>query len=367
MKIPVVDLHAQYMSIKSEIDEAITRVIRESAFVRGEVVASFEENFATAIGAQRCVSCGNGTDALYIAMKGLGVKPGDEVITTAHSWISSSETISQTGAVPVFCDTDENTFTIDTRQLEHHITPRTVGIIPVHLFGQSADMDEVMRIARKFGLWVIEDCAQAHLAQYKGRNVGTFGTAATFSFYPGKNLGAMGDAGAIVTDDSDLANWCSLFAQHGGKGSHSIEGINSRLDGIQAAILSAKLPFLSGWNERRRAVAATYDRLLSDVPGLRLPEVADHRLHAFHLYVIRTEKRDALKDELARKGIATSINYPTALPFLPCYLNRGFKSDDYPRAFENQQRILSIPMYPELLPEQVQQVAFEIKDAIARI
>ena len=210
MKIPFVDLHAQYLSIKQEIDAAIAEVIRETAFIRGPHVDKFEKEFAAAVGVKHCVSCANGTDAIYIAMKGLGIKPGDEVITTAHSWISTSETITQAGGRVVFCDTDKQTFAIDPRLIEAKITPRTVGVIPVHLYGQPADMDPIMEIAAKHKLWVIEDCAQAHLAEYKGRQVGTFGRAATFSFYPGKNLGAMGDAGSLVTNEDKLAQWYSL-------------------------------------------------------------------------------------------------------------------------------------------------------------
>ena len=256
MIVPFVDLHAQYLSIKTEIDEAIASVIRESAFIRGRFVTDFEQQFAKAVGVRHCVSCANGTDSLYILMQGLGIKPGDEVITTAHSWISTSGTITQAGGKVVFCDTDAETFTIDPAQIESKVTPRTVGIIPVHLYGQPADMDPILEIAKRRGLWVIEDCAQAHMAEYKGRKVGTMGVAASFSFYPVKNLGAMGDAGALVTNDGKLAEWCELYARHGGKGEHKIEGINSRLDGLQAAILSVKLPHLGRWTEGRRRVAA---------------------------------------------------------------------------------------------------------------
>ncbi len=220
MTIPFVDLHAQYLSIKSEIDAAIGEVIAQSAFIRGRHVERFEKAWAKTLGVKHCVSCANGTDALYIAIRALGVKPGDEVITTAHSWISTSETITQAGGRVVFCDTDNETFTIDPALIETKITSATVGIIPVHLYGQPADMDPIMAIARKHNLWVIEDSAQAHTAKYKGQVVGTFGNAATFSFYPGKNLGAYGDAGCVVTNDDHLAEWAAAFARHGGKGEH---------------------------------------------------------------------------------------------------------------------------------------------------
>ena len=251
MPVPFADLQLQYQTIKSEIDGAIAAVIRDNAFIRGSYVDAFEREFAAAVDVKHCVSCANGTDALYLAMAALKVKPGDEVITTAHSWISTSAMITHAGATVVFCDTDGTTFTIDPAAIEAAITPRTVGIIPVHLYGQPADMDAIMAIARKHKLWVIEDCAQAHLARYKGRQVGTFGAAATYSFYPGKNLGAMGDAGAVVTNDDALAEHMTMLARHGGlvKHQHQIEGINSRLDGMQAAILSAKLPHLAAVDE----------------------------------------------------------------------------------------------------------------------
>ena len=283
MKIPFVDLHAQYLSIKTEIDAAIAGVIAESSFIRGHQVDQFEQEFASVVGVKNCVSCANGTDALYIAMRGLGVKPGDEIITTAHSWISTSETITQAGGKVVFCDTDVETFTIDPKRIEAAITPRTVGIIPVHLYGQPAAMDPIMAIAAKHKLWVIEDCAQAHLAEFKGRQVGTWGNAATFSFYPGKNLGAMGDAGCLVTGDDQLAAWCAMYARHGGKGDHQIEGINSRLDGLQAAILSVKLPHLRKWTEERRRVASLYNKALADVPQVETPQIAEGRTHVYHL------------------------------------------------------------------------------------
>ena len=361
MNIPFVDLHAQYLSIKPEIDQAIATVIAESAFIRSGFVSDFEREFAAAVGVKYCVSCANGTDALYILMKGLKIKPGDEVITTAHSWISTSETITQAGGRVVFCDTDADTFTIDPKQIEAKITPRTVGIIPVHLYGQPADMDPILKIAQKCGLWVIEDCAQAHMAQYKGRTVGTMGTAASFSFYPGKNLGAMGDAGCIVTNDNKLAGWCELYARHGGKGEHTMEGINSRLDGLQAAILSAKLPHLAGWTAARQNIAKKYDELLRGVAQVSTPTIANERTHVFHLYVIRCEERDALQAHLNAAGISTMLNYSRALPFYPAYAHLGHKAEDFPNAFASQSRILSIPIYPEMTDEAIRYVAQTIE------
>jgi dTDP-4-amino-4,6-dideoxygalactose transaminase len=281
------------------------------------------------------------------------------VIAPAHSWISTTETITQAGGKVVFCDTDRDTFTIDPAQIEAKITPRTVGIIPVHLYGQPADMDPIMEIARKHKLWVLEDCAQAHLARYKGKLVGTFGAAASFSFYPGKNLGAMGDAGAVTTNDKALADRMAMFARHGGltKGDHQIEGINSRLDGLQAAILGVKLPHLQAWTAARRQVARTYTELLAGVPGLSVPRIAEGREHVWHLYVVRHERRDALAASLAQQGVPTVINYPVALPFLPAYSRFGHRPEDFPNAAHNQGRILSIPIFAEMTPEQIERVA----------
>ena len=362
MKVPFVDLHAQYLSIKAEIDSAIAEVIAESAFIRGRHVDAFERAWADALKAKHCVSCANGTDALYIAMRGLGIKPGDEVITTAHSWIATSETITQAGGRVVFCDTREDTFNIDPRLIEAKITRATVGIIPVHLCGQPADMDEIMAIAKKHNLWVIEDCAQAHLATYKGKLVGTFGNAATFSFYPGKNLGAYGDAGCIVTNDDRLADWTATFARHGGKGEHVMEGINSRMDGLQAAVLNVKLPHLQQWTAARRRLAAHYNELLSGIDGLVTPKVEGDRSHVYHLYVIRSDRRDALKQHLGVAGVATVLNYSKALPFYPAYGYLEHAPEDFVNAYANQSRILSLPIYPEMTEEMIIYVA----EAISR-
>src|SRR5450432_163855 len=317
MKIPFVDLHAQYLTIKPEIDAAIQDVIANSAYIRGPHVDKFEKSWAETLGIKHCVSCANGTDALYIVMRGLGVKNGDEVITTAHSWISTTETITQAGGKVVFMDTEKDTFNLNAAQIESKITSRTVGIIPVHLYGQPVDMDAIMAIAKKHKLWVIEDCAQSHLARYQGKLVGTFGNAATFSFYPGKNLGAYGDAGCAMTNDDALADLMATFARHGGKGEHIMEGICSRLDGLQAAILNVKLPHLSAWTKARQNLAKDYDRQLAGVGDLILPAVAEGREHVYHIYAVRTQKRDALRAHLAARGIQTQLNYPIALPFVP--------------------------------------------------
>lgn len=360
MKIPFVDLHAQYLGIKREIDAAIAEVIAQSTYIRGPQVEAFEQAWAKTLGVKHCVSCANGTDALYVAMRGLGLKPGDEVITTAHSWISTSETITQAGGRVVFCDTDSETFAINPALVEAKITARTVGIIPVHLYGQPADMDAIMAIARKHKLWVIEDCAQAHLARFKGRLAGTFGSAATFSFYPGKNLGAYGDAGCAITNDDSLADWMATYARHGGKGEHVMEGVNSRMDGLQGAVLNVKLPHLAEWTRARQRVAATYDELLNGVGDIVTPKVAPDREHVYHLYVIRTDRRDALKKYLGEAGIATVLNYPKALPFYPAYAYLGHQPGDFPVAHANQSRILSLPIFPEMTEEMIAYVARQI-------
>lgn len=361
--VPFADLHAQYLAIQPEIDAAIAEVIRTSAFVRGPFVERFEAEFAAATGSAHCVSCANGTDSLYIAMKSLGVGPGDEVIVPAHSWISTSETVTQTGATAVFCDTDAQTYTLDPAKLAEKITPRTVGIIPVHLFGQPADMDPIIQTAGANRLWVIEDCAQAHLAMYKGRMVGSFGQAASYSFYPGKNLGAMGDAGALTTPDAQLAEKMAMFARHGGlrKGDHRIEGINSRLDGLQGAILSAKLKQLPAWTRTRQQLAQRYTDALNGLPGIATPFVPSDRQHVYHLYVIQHEHRDALAAHLAADGIQTVINYPVALPFLPAYARFAHKSLDFPAAHHAQSRILSIPIFPEMSDGQQRAVVESIE------
>ncbi|HEY4285132.1 MAG TPA: DegT/DnrJ/EryC1/StrS family aminotransferase [Chthoniobacterales bacterium] len=362
MKIPFIDLHAQYLSIKREIDRAIADVIAQSAYIRGPHVDAFEEAWARTLGVKRCISCANGTDAIYIALRALGLKRGDEVITSAHSWISTSETITQAGGRVVFCDTNEETFTIDPADIERKITPDTVGIVPVHLYGQPADMGAIMAIAKKHNLWVLEDCAHAHLASYKGQLVGTFGNVATFSFYPGKNLGAYGDAGCVVTNDDRLADWMTTFARDGGKGDHVMEGINSRMDGLQAAILNAKLPHLPAWTAARRRVAACYNELLEEVGDVITPTVKPDRDHVYHLYVIRTENRDALREHLSHAGISAVVNYPKALPFYPAYANLGHVPKNFPAAYFNQSRILSLPIYPEMPEEAITYVADVISD-----
>jgi dTDP-4-amino-4,6-dideoxygalactose transaminase len=364
MRVPFVDLNAQYLNIKNDIDTVIKNVIDNSSFIRGPYVEEFEVMFSKAMETKYCVSCANGTDSLYIAMKGLNIKPGDEVIAPAHSWISTTETITQAGGKVIFCDTELDSFNIDVNLIESKITEKTVGIIPVHLYGRPVDMDIVMNLSEKHNLWVLEDCAQAHYAKYKGKQVGTFGNAASFSFYPGKNLGAMGDAGAVITNDLDLANKMTMFARHGGlkKGEHLIEGINSRMDGIQAAILTKKIPHLKNWTTARQERAKRYSKLLCDIDGVTTPSTNDNNESVWHLYVIKHDKRDELALFLKSKNIDTVINYPVALPFLQAYERFNHKSSDFPNSFANQSKILSLPIYPELTDDQMDYVVECIKE-----
>lgn len=366
MDIPFVDLKAQYNSIKSEIDTAIKNVIDETAFIKGKYVQKFEEEYAQSYGVKHIISCANGTDAIYITLRALGIIPGDEVITVANTWISTAETITQTGAKPVFVDIHPDYYTIDVSKIEEKITSKTKAIIPVHLFGQPAEMDQIMDICKRYNLLLVEDCAQAHFAEWKGQKVGTFGIAGTFSFFPGKNLGAYGDAGAIISNDDHFATKARMFANHGAlkKHHHEMEGINSRLDGMQAAILSVKLKYIREWNDKRLQNALRYNELLADVEGIIAPSIHPDVKHVFHLYVIRTAQRENLQSHLKKHGIASGIHYPTALPFLKAYEYLGHKPEDFPLAHQYTSQILSLPMYPELTKAQLICVADAIKESI---
>jgi dTDP-4-amino-4,6-dideoxygalactose transaminase len=362
MKIPFVDLKKQYLSIKKEIDSAIDNVINETAFIGGKYVEKFEKEFAELYGVKHCVSVANGTDSLYIIMKMLGIGPGDEVITVANSWISTSETISQVGARPVFVDIDERYGTIDETQIEKYINSNTKAIIPVHLQGQVCDMNTIKSIAQKNNIQIIEDCAQSHFSEFNGIRVGQFGIASSFSFYPGKNLGAYGDAGCILTNNSSFADLCRMFARHGAlkKHEHKIEGINSRLDAIQAAILCAKMPYILKWTQNRIDVANMYIKLLSANENIVLPKIRPNSKHSFHLFVIRHENRKELMEFLKDKGIETAIHYPNILPNLEPYKEMGYKGEDFPIANSLQNKILSLPIYPEMTLEQIEYVCFNI-------
>ena len=362
MRVPFVDLKAQYLSIKDEVDSGIFNVINETAFIGGKYVQNFEREFAEKYGVKHCISVANGTDSLYIIMKMLGIGPGDEVICVANSWISSSETITQTGAKVVFVDIDPVFYTIDENLIEHKITKCTKAIIPVHLFGQMCEMGKILDLANRYSLYVIEDCAQSHFSEYNGRRAGTIGDAGSFSFYPGKNFGAYGDAGCIVTNDDELAEKFRIYSHHGAKVKHNhlIEGINSRMDGIQAAVLSKKLPYIIDWNKSRIENAAYYTKLLEDIPEVICPSVRKKTTHTFHLYVVKVEYREQLVQYLDEQGIETAIHYPTSLPFLTAYDYLNHQSDHFPVSFENQSKILSLPMYPELTQSAIKFIAESI-------
>ncbi len=365
MNIQLVDLQAQYASIKGEIDSAVSEVISKSAFIGGPYVKAFESAFAEFCNAKHCVGVGNGTDALFVALKALCIGEGDEVITAANSFIATSEAITMTGAKVVFVDINPKTYNMDPRKIEEKITTRTKAIIPVHLYGQPADMDPILRMAQKYNLKIIEDAAQAHGAVYKGRKIGSIGDLSCFSFYPGKNLGAYGDAGAIVTNDEELAVRTRMIANHGriAKYDHEMEGVNSRLDGLQAAILKVKLRHLPQWSESRRKNAYLYNEYLKD-SGVITPFEPDRVRAVYHLYVIRVRKdvRKTLQDYLKSKGIATGIHYPIALPHLKAYSYLNHNGNDFPEATKASQEILSLPMYPELSEAQIRMIAREIKE-----
>jgi dTDP-4-amino-4,6-dideoxygalactose transaminase len=366
MHIPFVDLKSQYLSLKQEFDEAILKVLSETAFVSGKYAKAFEEQFAEYLGVKNCVAVANGTDALEIGLKAIGVGSGDEVLVPANTFFATSEAVGNVGAKAVFVDIEPNFYNIDPSKIEEKITPRTKAIIPVHLYGLPAEMDEIMALARERGLKVLEDCAQAHGATYKGKKVGAFGNAATFSFYPSKNLGAFGDAGAIVTNSQETAETARLIANHGqiAKNRHSLIGRNSRLDGIQAAVLSLKLPHLDAWLEARRRNATLYNELLSDT-GLQLPFAPEHSRHTYHLYVVQVPNRAAVQQKLSDDGIETGLHYPTALPFLEAYADLNYQPADFPVAHAQMSKILSLPMYAELTEEMIEKVCRSLKNAIA--
>ena len=363
-RIPLVDLKAQYETIKPEIDRAIATVISETAFIGGPHVKAFEEAFAAYCGVRHCVGVANGTDALFIALKALGIGAGDEVITAANSFVATSEAITMAGARVVFCDVDPHTYTIDVAATEAKITSRTKAIIPVHLYGHPADMDALAALTRRHNLRIVGDAAQAHGALYKGRPVASLADITCFSFYPGKNLGAYGDAGAIVTDNEEWANAARKFANHGRsqKYDHDFEGVNSRLDGLQAAILSVKLRHLEEWTESRRLHARQYTAALAGLP-LVLPEEQPDVRAVYHLYVIRVpaDRREALQAFLKEADIDTGIHYPIALPHLNAYRHLGHGEGDFPVALKASREIVSLPMFAELTEPQVAHIVQRLR------
>ena len=358
MNVPFNDLKTLHSYIGEEIRVAINAVIRDSAFVMSKYVEDFEKEFALKLGVKNCIGVGNGTDALVVVLKMLGIGAGDEVITAANTFIATAEAISLVGAKPVFVDHDDF-FTLDTELIEKKITLHTKAIIPVNLYGQSADLNRISEICNQYRLYMIEDCAQSHFSAFCGKYTGTYGVAGTFSFYPGKNLGALGDGGCVVTNNDNLAKKIRMYCNHGSseKYKHLFEGCNTRLDGIQAAVLKIKLKYIDEWNCKRAQIASIYNKLIVANNNVEIPKKRKDSDHIYHLYVVIVENREALRKNLAEKGIQTGIHYPFALPFLPCYDHFGFSSDDFPKSFHNQSRILTLPIYPSMTEKQAEYVA----------
>ena len=363
LSVPFVDLKAQYQTIKPEIDAAVASVIENTNFILGPQVTAFEKSFAGYIGSAFCVGVNSGTAALQLALMACGIGQGDEVIVPSFTFFATAEAVSVLGAVPVFVDVDPVSYTITAAGIERAITPRTRAIIPVHLYGQPADLDPIRALAEKRSLHVIEDAAQAHGAEYKGRRVGGLGAAGCFSFYPSKNLGAYGEAGAIVTNDEDLAQRLRLLRQHGqtSKYAHAVVAYNCRMEEIQAAVLNVKLGHLDKWNNARRQGAARYDELLSDT-GLELPREMEYARHVYHVYAVQCDDRDELQHRLAEKGIQTGVHYPIPIHLQPAYASLGYKAGDLPVTERLSQRVLSLPLFPELTDAQQRAVADAIRE-----
>lgn len=362
MNVPLIDLKAQYLAIKDEIHIAINRVLNSACYIMGEEVNLFEKEFASFCTAKHCVGVASGTAALHLALIACGIKSGDEVITVPYTFAATVEAISYVGAKPVFVDIEPDTYTMDVNQLEQAITEHTKAIIPVHLYGHPANMSQIMEVAKKYKLKVIEDAAQAHGAMFNGKKVGTFGDVSCFSFYPAKNLGAYGDAGAIVTNSDDLASQVRLFCDHGrtDKYSHKVQGFNYRLDAMQAAILRVKLKYLQKWTEARRERAKYYNKLFLDLPSI-LPKEKAGCYHVYHLYVIRTPKRDEVRKSLKKEGIDTGIHYPIPIHLQEACNYLGYKAGDFPNAEACANEVISLPIYPELQEKEQNKVVGVIK------
>jgi dTDP-4-amino-4,6-dideoxygalactose transaminase len=367
MKVPFLDLHAHHQPIREQLDAAIRDVIDSGAFAGGPFVAAFERDFATYCGTNSSIGVGNGTDALWLALLALGVGRGDEVITVPSTFMATAEAITYCGARPAFIDIEEQTYTMDPALLERAITRHTKAIIPVHLFGQCADMDPILEIAAKHGIPVIEDACQAHGALYKGRKAGTLGVAGCFSFYPGKNLGALGEAGGVTTNSKELAAKIQVFRDHGQhrKYYHSQVGWNARMDGIQGAVLSVKLKLLEASNIRRHAHGLLYDQLLGGFEEIITPFEAAHNRHVYHIYAVRVKERDQVLQSLAGKGISCAIHYPIPVHLQEAYRFLGFRKGSFPVSERCAEEFLSLPMFPELSSEQIHAVAEELKSCMS--
>lgn len=365
-QVPFLNLKAQHSPLRSEILATIGDVIDSSAFCGGSYVARFEEEFAGFCRTRHGIGVGNGTDALWFTLLALGVGPGDEVITVPATFIATAEAIAFCGARPVFVDIDPTTYTMNPAQVEQAITPRTKAIIPVHLYGQVADMDAIMAIAHKYNVFVIEDACQAHGAEYKGRRAGSIGHAGCFSFYPSKNLGAFGEAGAIVTNDRSLAERIKVLRDHGQqtKYHHTVVGWNGRMDGIQAAVLSIKLRYLEAANAARRSHAERYDSLLTGLENVIAPQVAEGRNSVFHVYAVRLQARDEVLQSLTQRGIGCGVHYPIPVHLQKAFTSLGYQRGAFPISEQLASEELSLPMYPELQPDQIDTVVRELKNVL---
>lgn len=363
--IPFLDLKAQYLQMKPEIDAAVLRAIDSTQYVQGPEVAAFEKRFAPYCGVEHCLAVNTGTSALHLALLAAGVGAGDEVITVSLTFVATTAAILYAGAKPVFVDVDPETWTINPAAIEAAITPRTKAILPVHLHGLMADMDPLMEIARRHGLLVIEDAAQAHGAEYKGRRAGSIGDLGCFSFYPGKNLGAYGEGGAVVTNNADYAKRISLLRDWGqeSKYNHVLRGYNYRMDGVQGAILNVKMNYIEAWTEGRRAVASQYDRLLQKLPCQGSVSLANRR-HVYHVYAVTLARRDEAQAALQAAGIGTGIHYPIPVHLQKAYADAGQGSGSLPVTEALSKQFLSLPIYAELKPEQVDVVATELEKAL---
>jgi dTDP-4-amino-4,6-dideoxygalactose transaminase len=376
MHIPFLDLKTQYQNIKEEIQTEINEVLDNTAYICGKKVKSFEDNFAKLHNAKYCLGTSSGTDSLHLAYWALGIGISsqytsgklnaemDEVLVPVNTYIATTETITMMGAKPVFVDHEEESFNIDPKKIEENITPRTKAIVIVHLYGQPADIDPILTIAKKNNLIVIEDCSQAHNAEYKGKKVGTFGEIGTFSFYPGKNLGAYGEAGAVITNNEKLYEKMLRYRQHGAvvRYIHDIEGHNYRMEELQGAVLNVKMKYIEKWTNGRRYVAKRYRELLKDVKDLKLPVEMPYAKHVYHLFEIRVPDREKLAKYLTEKGIDTGLHYPMPLHLQAAYKYRGYREGDFPVAEKCCREILSIPVFPEMNDVQIEYVAKSIRD-----
>lgn len=359
----MVDLKRQYAKIKNEVDETIADVISSTQFIGGKHIGEFERECAGYLGITYAASCANGTDALQIALMALGIKKDDEVITTPFTFVATTETIALVGAKPVYVDIDKKSFNIDTKKIREKITPRTKAILPVHLYGNPAEMDEICSIAKEYNLFVIEDSAQAFGAEYKGRKVCSFGDVACISFFPSKNLGCFGDGGMVTTNDQSIYNKVKMIANHGSKERyiHETLGVNSRLDALQAAILRVKLKYIDQWNESRINNAAKYSKALKDIKGVIIPSFSEYSKHIFHQYTLRVPKRDELQNFLKEKNIPSMIYYPIPLHMQPAF--RGFADKGtLPITEKFSKEVISLPMHPELLVDEIDYITNSIKE-----